>query len=160
MLTSFPWVPVVKSHGGRRNGNWMKQLQLVRRLVHARQQTDSTMLSYVKTPACRFCGYEKETIGHLTCDCNRVSSMIGPKPWDDDQPHLASHGLFEVPQWLLDVAKRPPVLELPNFCIDSSSVTYLWIDGSVYNGNHMFSKALGASIIDHTGNLHFFGRVA
>lgn len=108
-----------------------------------------------ETPACRFCGYEKETIGHLACDCNRVSSMIGPKPWDDDQPHLASHGLFEVPQWLLDIAKRPPVLALPNFCIDSSSVTYLWIDGSVYNGNHMFSKALGASIVDHTGTCIF-----
>lgn len=106
-------------------------------------------------PACRFCGYEKETIGHLSSECSIVSSKIGAKPWDDDQPHLASHGLFEVPQWLLDIAKRPPVLTLPNFCIDCNSVTYLWIDGSVYNGNHMFSKALGAAIVDQTGTCIF-----
>ena len=103
------------------------------------------------SPACRFCGYEKETISHLASGCVVIASRLGTKPWDNDQPHLASHGLFEVPQWLLDIAKRPPVLTLPNFCIDSNSITYLWVDGSVYNGNHMFSKALGAAIIDQSG---------
>ena len=107
------------------------------------------------SPACRFCGFEKETIGHLTSECPVIVSKLGVKPWDSDQPHLASHGLFEVPSWLLNIAKQPPEMSLPTFCIDSDDTTYLWIDGSVYNGNHLFSKALGASIVDQTGSCIF-----
>ena len=107
------------------------------------------------SPKCRFCGFEKETIGHLTSHCDVVSSKIGSKPWDDDQPHLASHGLFEVPKWLLDIARQSPDLALPNFHIECNSPTFLWIDGSVYNGNHLFSKTLGAAIVDRNGTCIF-----
>ena len=104
------------------------------------------------SPNCRFCGKVKEDINHLV-KCEAVWNDIGkPARVFEDQPCFATHGILEVPTTLLQAMRQQnPLPELHNTgCMDFQS---FWIDGSIYNGDHSFSRTLGLSIINEDGEV-------
>ena len=108
----------------------------------------------VDTPKCRWCSCDHETIHHLTKDCPGIKNTLGdPKQMFDvtEQPLFLSHGIFQVPQHLVDVVRNTETpLTTVKAAVQPAFIT-LWGDGSVYNGTHTFSKTLGFSVVDETG---------
>ena len=104
------------------------------------------------TPHCRWCDAEKEDVRHLTSTCPGVFSKLGsPGRVFHDQPNLYSHGHFEVPQYIVDCwvnATGPS--SCPKEIFNFFPVT-LFGDGSVYNGDHFWSKSLGMAVVDMQG---------
>ena len=108
------------------------------------------------TSSCRFCNGCKETIHHLV-ECDVVAGKLGILPCPiDGQPHWKSHGICEVPQFLVSAMQNQmfPPEPSDNFWQQPSE---LWIDGSVFNGDHLFSKTLGAAVISAEGHSLYSG---
>ncbi len=91
----------------------------------------------IDTPKCRFCGAEEENIQHLTQHCMGVERILGPQrcpmPF---QPHWDSHGIVEVPEFLISAMKHKPPEPDILFNVQTSNVT-LWTDGSLIGGRHL-----------------------
>jgi len=106
------------------------------------------------SPQCRWCGAEKEDIRHLTTACEGVKRILGfPGRIFDSQPNLYSHGLFEVPRFLIDCwsnAAGPSSCQKQIF--NFHPVTSFG-DGSVYNADHFWSKTLGMAVVDSYGRI-------
>ena len=104
----------------------------------------------VDIPKCRFFGADEEMIQRLSQNCQAVSHLLGPpNKLFPDQPHFQWHwhGLWEAPQYLLDACKLTfewPDLPRPR----QHRRVWVWGDGSVVNGDHLFSKSLGLALID------------
>ena len=108
------------------------------------------------SPNCRSCGKVKEDMNHLV-KCEAVWNDIGkPARVFEDEACLATHGILEVPTTLLQAMRQQnPLPELHNTgCMDFQS---FWIDGSIYNGDHSFSRTLGLSIINEDGEVTLQG---
>eukprot|EP00438_Fugacium_kawagutii_P002017 Skav204964 [mRNA] locus=scaffold3912:163221:165989:+ [translate_table: standard] len=101
---------------------------------------------------CRWCGAEKETIHHLAGNCEKVNQLLGcPLLPFSDQPNLATHGIFEVPQALLSQNicqwngdDLPP-------CQHSEDQVTVWGDGSIANADHFYSRTMGFAVVDASG---------
>ena len=106
---------------------------------------------------CRFCDFHHEDIVHLSSECvgvqNRLGKISSPL---DEQNQWESHGIFEVPLWLVSSMQNSNGPLLPDFHRDDIHV--VWTDGSVCNPNYTFAKSLGASVIDQFGQvIHWTG---
>ena len=101
-------------------------------------------------PKCRFCEHNHEDIIHLTSNCPGVQQILGKvvSPLDQ-QFQWDSHGIFEVPQWLVATMQNSTGPTIPDF--RRIDVTEVWTDGSVVNPNFIFAKSLGAAVIDVNG---------
>eukprot|EP00438_Fugacium_kawagutii_P035071 Skav208662 [mRNA] locus=scaffold3341:47701:58414:- [translate_table: standard] len=120
------------------------------RLVHS-GQTESHL--------CRWCHKEKETMAHLAGNCEEVVRILG-RPFlpMQDQPNLATHGIFEVPPCLLQSKNEWDGRDLPPLEVSESRIT-IWGDGSCINPEHFFTRTLGFAIVDCQGLLIYkFGQ--
>eukprot|EP00438_Fugacium_kawagutii_P033141 Skav227544 [mRNA] locus=scaffold2241:283723:285234:+ [translate_table: standard] len=108
----------------------------------------------LQSQRCRWCGAEKETIQHLAGGCDRVNSILGrPLLPFQDQPNMATHGIFEVPQVLLAQSLREwSGDDLPPLQRSDEMVT-LWGDGSMVNADHFYSKTMGFAVVDAEGTV-------
>ena len=106
------------------------------------------------TPRCRFCSEcDYEDIRHLTGECRGTRELLGnPGNLFPDQPNYLSHGIREVPQFLLDTWARtvPPTVSSP--AANPYEAVRVWGDGSVCNGDHFFSKTLAFALINQDGS--------
>ena len=103
-------------------------------------------------PKCRFCEHNHEDIIHLTSTCPGVQRILGKVVAPlDQQFQWDSHGIFEVPQWLVLRMQNSKGPMLPDF--QRIDVTEVWTDGSVVNPNFLFAKSLGAAVIDANGQV-------
>eukprot|EP00438_Fugacium_kawagutii_P031762 Skav211017 [mRNA] locus=scaffold3881:39267:40313:+ [translate_table: standard] len=94
-----------------------------------------------------------ETIEHLAGQCEAVNQILGiPLLPLDDQPNLATHGIFEVPSTLLQEKREWSGDDLPPQEVSTERV-WIWGDGSCVNSEHFFSRTIGFSIVDHNGEL-------
>ena len=106
-------------------------------------------------PHCRFCKHEHEDQEHLSTDCPGIVDMIGNSRCPLQlQPNWDAHGIFEVPQFLVNSSLQDgfaiPTSE--QIFADSRNIT-VWCDGSVVNGNHCFSRSLGAAVVSSDGRI-------
>lgn len=105
----------------------------------------------IAKPNCRFCNAADEDIFHLSQQCKKVEATLGClKCPINNQPHWDSHGIVEVPEHLAAAYRQVPPDPVIQFGITTPNVT-LWTDGSLIGGKHMFSRAMGFSVIDHFG---------
>jgi len=106
------------------------------------------------TEKCRFCDHCHEDIIHLASSCIGVQQTLGKvlSPFDD-QFQWDTHGIFEVPSWLVATMQNSKGPDLPQFARDD--IQAVWTDGSVVNPNFLFAKSLGASVVDSQGNVIF-----
>lgn len=110
----------------------------------------------VTTPKCRWCGECDETIQHLTAECAKIQELLGvPAKFFHDQPHFLSHGIWEVPQFLLDAAKNASTkIPLPSIEPSVRASTF-FVEGSATNSDHFFSKTLGFAAGQEDGQILF-----
>ena len=106
------------------------------------------------TPKCRFCDdCLYEDIRHLTGECKGIRERVGnPGNLFPEQPNFLSHGIREVPQFLLDTWAKtvPPTVSSP--AANPYEAVRVWGDGSVCNGDHFFSKTLAFALINQDGS--------
>eukprot|EP00438_Fugacium_kawagutii_P009845 Skav209412 [mRNA] locus=scaffold1411:28144:29943:+ [translate_table: standard] len=109
------------------------------------------------SPACRWCGFETETIHHLTADCPGIREKLGsPASFFPEQPHFLSHGLWEVPQSILDAARNASTkIELHRIPAVADRVPVFFIHGSATNTDHFYTKTLGFAACDEHGDKIF-----
>ena len=105
-------------------------------------------------PHCRFCGFIHENIQHLTTDCKGVGQRIGFSfsPLDN-QPQWNSHGIYEVPTWILQAMQNDTGPTMPTDNYDDVSI--VWTDGSAINPAMTFARTLGSSVIGANGEVLF-----
>ena len=105
---------------------------------------------------CRFCNNCKETIHHLV-ECKVVADKLGNLQCPlDNQPHWKSHGICEVPQPLVSAMQYQILPPSPSEVVFQQPCD-VWIDGSVFNGDHLFTKTLGAAVISFEGDTLYSG---
>lgn len=106
------------------------------------------------TPKCRFCAScDKEDIRHLTGECIGIISLLGhPGRLFPEHPNFLSHGIREVPQFLLDSWANTDIPTVSPPAAFQCEAVRVWGDGSVYNGDHFFTKTLGFALINHDGS--------
>ena len=111
----------------------------------------------LETPKCRFCNQsDYEDIRHLTTSCQGIRQQIGnPGEIFVDQPNFLTHGLFEAPAYLIDSWKSS--LEHPVIppAVFQHETVRVWGDGSVYNGEHFYSRSLACALVSQSGDLIF-----
>ena len=101
---------------------------------------------------CRFCEHYHEDIIHLTSECPGIQKTLGKVSAPlDEQYQWDSHGIFEVPRWLVSAMQNSQGPALPDFQRDD--IQTVWTDGSVVNPNFVFAKTLGIAIIDQSGQI-------
>lgn len=106
-------------------------------------------------PHCRFCKHEHEDQEHLSSECQGITERIGSTKCPLQlQPNWDAHGIFEVPQFLINSTLQDgwsiPACEL--VFTDKRNIT-VWCDGSVVNGDHSFSRSLGAAVVSADGHI-------
>eukprot|EP00438_Fugacium_kawagutii_P018531 Skav213257 [mRNA] locus=scaffold1311:167701:170460:+ [translate_table: standard] len=92
---------------------------------------------------CRFCEHHHEDIQHLAMHCPGTQAILGsPGQLFQDQPLFYTHGLFQVPQYLLDcisaAEERPSVTALR-----SEETQDIWLTTGISNPQHVFSRTIG-----------------
>ena len=106
-------------------------------------------------PHCRFCKHIHEDQEHLSTDCSGVGLKIGlTKCPLQQQPNWDAHGIFEVPPFLISSALQDGfhIPERQLVFTDKRNIT-VWCDGSVVNGDHSFSRSLGAAVVAADGEI-------
>ena len=109
------------------------------------------------TPKCRFCNQcLYEDIRHLATSCQGIRQRLGnPGEIFPDQPNFLTRGLFEIPSFVVESWKRSlehPVIPPTVFQHETVRV---WGDGSVYNGEHFYTRTLGCAGIGQQGDVIF-----
>ena len=106
------------------------------------------------TPKCRFCSScDKEDIRHLTGECTGIISLLGhPGRLFPEHPNFLSHGIREAPQFLLDAWANSDIPTVSSPAAFQCEAVRVWGDGSVYNGDHFFTKTLGFALINQDGS--------
>lgn len=106
----------------------------------------------VDSPACRFCKHQHETIQHLAQDCKGVHELLGnPGNNFPSQPHFLSHGIMEVPQFLLDVVAHSPQEPSPARWDRPEHVVFG--GASIANAQHFFSRTMASVVLSVEGNV-------
>ena len=107
------------------------------------------------SPHCRFCKHQHEDQEHLSSGCPGVEKQIGQNRCPmQQQPNWDAHGIFEVPQFLITSSVQDGFLipdKEPIFT-DKRNIT-VFCDGSVVNGDHSFSRSLGAAVVSSDGTV-------
>ena len=106
-----------------------------------------------KDPHCRFCQHKHEDQEHLSSGCPGVASKLGNcKCPLEQQPNWDAHGIFEVPHFLISSTLQDgfSIPETQLVFTDKRNIT-VWCDGSVVNGDHSFSRSLGAAVVSPDG---------
>eukprot|EP00438_Fugacium_kawagutii_P027849 Skav201822 [mRNA] locus=scaffold1071:375456:377057:+ [translate_table: standard] len=109
------------------------------------------------SPRCRWCGHQEEDIHHLSGECEGIKEILGqPATFFPDQPHFLSHGLWEVPKFLIDAARKASA-KAPANLIDLNPEFYrtFYVQGSATNCDHFFSRTLGFAACDEDGQQIF-----
>ena len=114
-------------------------------------------IGQIPTNLCRFCNETKETMTHLTGECQLIPENI-PRPQCPDAfgPNFANFGIVEAP--LSHVRKRlsiSNVAHLPcpawDFAVSDVPFSHVWTDGSVQDGHSFLHARASLAVVNKQG---------
>ena len=106
----------------------------------------------VDDPCCRFCGCDKESLDHLVHDCPYVQQKFGSHPSHEFGPNFDQLGIFEHPASIIvhRLQWSDPAAIVVNQLRDTTALTQLWTDGSIFWADVHWLTAGGFSVVDQS----------
>ena len=123
-------------------------------------------IGQISSNECRFCNETKETITHLTQECQCIPENI-PRPECPSVfgPNFANFGIVEVP--FAHVQKRLAISDVSHIpcpawenTINDIPVSHLWTDGSVQDGHSFLHARASFAVVNKQGTCLAKGEVS